>query len=107
MNVAQAMTPALKKCVRECRPIRAEAQTASALASRIATSPPNNSSDKKMKVSETEMCALTLGIGMLRRGPIRIGARASNKKRILNLSRERGAHENSKAAAPAAVMVQR
>src|SRR2546421_12928079 len=101
MKVAQAMTPPLKKCVRGCRPIRAEAQTASAVASRIATSPPNNSSDKKMKVSETEMCALTLGIGMLRRGPIRNVAKGRNKKRIFNLAGEGGGHEKSKAGGPA------
>jgi len=57
--------------------MRIDEQMASAVASTMAASPPNKSSVRNMKVSETEMCARTCGIGMLSLGPTRTVARPS------------------------------
>src|SRR5512132_2733400 len=66
MNVEQAVAPALNTQIRTFLLMRIDAQIASAVASTIAASPPNSSNARKMKVSETEICARTRGIGMLR-----------------------------------------
>ena len=54
-KVEQAITLALKRCTCVRVEIRTEEQSASTIANKIAASPPNINSVRKMKVSETEI----------------------------------------------------
>src|SRR3954470_24084338 len=82
MKVEQAAVAALKAMTSRNLLKRTEEQRASRAERMTATSPPKSRIERKMKVSETEMCPFTRGILMEMREPMPMVMRARKRQRI-------------------------
>src|SRR5436305_2423495 len=103
MKVEQAAVAALNAITSRSLLKRMEEQSASVAESRTATSPPKSRIERKMKVSETEMCPLTRGILIVMREPMPMVMRERNKQRMSNSEMCSFSPENKKHTEPRAM----